>query len=78
METVHALDELSTATRSQDEVLGEVVTRMLEAGNPLRVILFGSRARHDAKPDSDYDFLVIEESSLPRYRRAAIRRPMAP
>ena len=28
------------------------------------------RARGDARPDSDLDLLVIEESELPRYRRA--------
>ncbi len=55
----------------EEEVLSEVVARMVDVGKPLTIILFGSRARGDAKPDSDYDFLVIEDSELPRYRRAA-------
>jgi len=31
------------------------------ASSPARVVLFGSRARGKARPDSDLDFLVIEE-----------------
>ncbi|MEX2194227.1 MAG: nucleotidyltransferase domain-containing protein [Thermoleophilaceae bacterium] len=31
------------------------------AASPARVVLFGSRARKEGRPDSDLDFLVIEE-----------------
>lgn len=31
------------------------------ASSPSRVLLFGSRARGEAHPDSDLDFLVIQE-----------------
>jgi predicted nucleotidyltransferase len=67
-ETQREMDDRAETT---EEVLNEAVARMVAAGDPLQVILFGSRARGDARPDSDYDFLVIEDSSLPRYRRAA-------
>ena len=53
-----------------DELLGEVVRRIRDVGQPLKVILFGSRARGEARPDSDLDLLIIEESELPRYRRS--------
>ncbi len=54
-----------------DAQLEEMVRRILSVGNPDKIILFGSRARRDARPDSDYDLLVIEASDLPRYKRAA-------
>ena len=37
---------------------------------PDGIILFGSRARGEARADSDFDVLVIKESSEPRYRRS--------
>jgi len=49
----------------------EMIERMRKAGNPDKIILFGSRARGDAKADSDIDLLVVEKSDRPRYKRAA-------
>lgn len=54
-----------------DTVLAEAVRRIVRVGEPQQVILFGSRARGEARASSDYDFLVIEPSTLPRYQRAA-------
>lgn len=38
-----------------------------------RVILYGSRARGDAQPDSDWDILVLLDGPVEPYRTAAIR-----
>jgi predicted nucleotidyltransferase len=54
-----------------DETLQEVVRRILAVGSPIRIVLFGSRARGQASPSSDLDILIVEESDLPRYKRAA-------
>ena len=66
----------TTATREtiypqvNDLLLRNIVRRIREVGHPQKIILFGSWARGDARPDSDLDFLIIEDSSLPRYQRA--------
>lgn len=53
-----------------DALLEEVVRRILSVGSPLRIVLFGSQARGDARPDSDLDLLIVEPSDEPRYRRS--------
>ena len=42
-----------------DEILAEVVRRLVEAVDLERIILFGSRVRGDARDDSDVDLLLI-------------------
>lgn len=49
-----------TTTRVPSEaVLAEITDRIVQEFRPLRVILFGSRARGDAGPHSDTDLLVV-------------------
>ena len=54
-----------------DDLIGDVVRRIVQAAQPDKIILFGSRARGDARPDSDIDILVIQNSTEPGYRRDA-------
>jgi predicted nucleotidyltransferase len=54
-----------------DDLIGDIVRRIVETAQPEKIILFGSRARGDARPNSDFDVLVIKESSEPSYRRDA-------
>ena len=51
-----------------DDLVREIVRRIVDAALPEKVILFGSRARGDARPKSDFDVLVIKHSDEPRYR----------
>jgi len=51
-------------------LLDEIVRRIRAAGDPERIVLFGSRARGEARPESDLDLLIVEPSDQPRYRRA--------
>ena len=43
----------------RDPKLAEIVRRLVDAYQPERIYLFGSVARGDVGPDSDYDLLVI-------------------
>lgn len=58
-----------------DDWLPAIVGRIVRTVDPLRVVLFGSRARGDARPDSDFDLLVILDSLTDRRdTRIAVRR----
>ena len=54
---------------AQDPVLTEVVRRLAEAYRPERIYLFGSAARGDAGPDSDYDIMIVVPDQSPPGRR---------
>jgi predicted nucleotidyltransferase len=41
-----------------DDIVATIAARILTVIRPWRVVLFGSRARGDAKPHSDYDVYV--------------------
>ncbi len=51
------------------EIITEMVTRIRNVIRPDKIILFGSQARREARPDSDFDLLIIAPSSLPRWQR---------
>lgn len=57
-------------SRLNDDLVGDIVRRIVDTAQPEKVILFGSRARGDARPDSDFDVLVIKQSNEPRHRRS--------
>jgi uncharacterized protein len=44
-----------------DPRLEEAVGRLVDALHPRAIILFGSRARGEHRPESDYDLLVISD-----------------
>ena len=46
--------------RVTDALLDQMVQAIVDGADPERVILFGSRARGDAREDSDIDLIVIE------------------
>ena len=57
-------------SRVDKETFSEIVRRIRSVAAPKKIVLFGSRARGDHRPDSDIDLLVIKDSPLPRHRRA--------
>jgi excisionase family DNA binding protein len=64
---------LRAAASQADPVLSEIVRRLVEAYEPERVYLFGSAARGESGPDSDYDvLLVVPDDASPERRRARL------
>jgi len=58
---------------ASDAVLAEIVRRLVEAYQPERIYLFGSVARGDAGPHSDYDILVVvADDAQPERRRSRV------
>ena len=65
---------------NEDAMLREMVEVIIREVDPETIILFGSRARGQAGPDSDVDLLVVESEpfSIQRSRRReAFRLSMA-
>jgi len=52
-----------------DQTLKDIVQRLAEVYQPERIYLFGSRARGDFRPESDYDLLVIVPDDAPLERQ---------
>lgn len=50
---------MSAASNNVQEQLDALVRCIVEEVHPLQIVLFGSAARGDMKPDSDLDVLVI-------------------
>lgn len=59
-------------------IIKETASRFLPG---CRVLLFGSRARKDANPESDYDFLVVTQETIDvrvkRNLQAMMRKELA-
>jgi predicted nucleotidyltransferase len=68
METV-----VAAASPFDSPELADIVRRLVAAYDPERIYLFGSKARGDAGPDSDYDVLVVVPDDAAAERRASRR-----
>jgi hypothetical protein len=50
---------------ADDPILAEVVRRLQQLYQPEKIYLFGSTARGESGPDSDYDLMVVVSDSTP-------------
>ncbi len=68
---------MMTASGGSGDVTDAMVQKIVHGFAPLRVILFGSRARGEANPDSDVDLLVVFDQAPDKRQLAiAIRRTL--
>jgi uncharacterized protein len=54
-----------------DELLIDIVDRLVQAYQPRRIYLFGSTAKSQSKPESDYDILIVVADDAPLELRKA-------
>ena len=59
-----------------EEILQEIVRRIVVTVRPEKIILFGSAAREQMGPDSDLDLLVIKSCRNRRETARRIRRKL--
>jgi uncharacterized protein len=61
--------DLPHLTEEDTRALARIIERLIEAYEPERIYLFGSKARGDHGPDSDFDLLVVVSDRAPPDRR---------
>ncbi len=61
---------------TRDEILSQVKQLVHEIEPDAEIILYGSRARGDASPDSDWDFLILLNGSIDADRTDRIRHSL--
>lgn len=57
--------------------LKNAVKKIVSGYKPEKIILFGSRARNEERPDSDYDFIIIKNTKT-RWIRRSLKIPDIP
>ncbi|OPY16513.1 MAG: Nucleotidyltransferase domain protein [Syntrophus sp. PtaB.Bin138] len=68
---------------TEESMLEEITTIIVHEMNPEKIVLFGSRARGTAKPESDVDLLIVEKPDAPsklsrRQKMARLWKVLAP
>lgn len=54
---------------ADDPVVAAMVQHLVDAYHPDKIYLFGSVARGDAGPDSDYDIMIVVPDEAPAHLR---------
>lgn len=55
---------------ASEQILNEIIRRIVETAHPRKIILFGSAERGEMGPDSDLDVLVIIPPGIHRRKTA--------
>lgn len=70
--------EYKRKLKLDSEILFECKNAIKKIDNSADVVLYGSRARGDAKPESDYDLLIITDGEATLEREDILRRQLFP
>ncbi len=69
MSTFH-VPNINQRRRIPAPAIDDVVRQIVEQFQPRKIILFGSYARHQPRPESDVDLLVVMDTSLSETEQA--------
>ena len=72
------LREYMVITKDERSLLKRCRNAMEFIDHSVKVILYGSRARGDAEPESDYDLLIITDREVNLKREDIFRRQLFP
>ena len=72
------LQEYKTGAEEEKILLTRCRTAIESIDPSAEVILYGSRARGDVEPDSDYDLLILADGEVTLKREDAFRRQLFP
>jgi predicted nucleotidyltransferase len=61
---------------TNNEILNKVKEAVYTVDPEAKVILYGSRARGNAKPESDWDFLVLTRMKVDHFLKMTIRHKL--
>jgi predicted nucleotidyltransferase len=74
--TTESVVSKDAARKPRPAALEEIVRRIVAAADPEQIIMFGSAARGEMRPDSDIDLLVIKANVHRLATTHAIRRAL--
>jgi len=63
---------------SNDQIVSSIKQRVLRNVPDARVLLFGSRARNAATPESDWDILVLTKETISKKLKKTIQAEIFP
>jgi predicted nucleotidyltransferase len=72
------LNELTAETETERTLLARCRDSIRSLDPSVEIILYGSRARGDANPESDYDFLILTDGDVTLKREDNFRRQLFP
>jgi len=70
--TVVSVPSIFERKRIPQKAIDDIVRQIVKKFRPQKIILFGSYARGNPRPESDVDLLVVMETSLKETRQALL------
>jgi uncharacterized protein len=63
------MDDMGIQYQVDEELLKQITDTIVDVAHPIKILLFGSRARGDERPDSDLDLMVIMDKGFQQQQK---------